>query len=117
MPDCKSHTYGNCNSYGDSHSNSHSNCHIHAYTYTNAYTTGADHASRACYKVHGLQTVDLFWSGLSSGAVEIYRNGVLIVTVPPKVVSIPITSTAMAGEPIPIGCAKRVLGTALIRSL
>ena len=34
------------------------------------------------YKVHGLQTVDLFWSGLSSGAVDIYRNGVLIVTVP-----------------------------------
>jgi hypothetical protein len=34
------------------------------------------------YKVHGLQTVDLFWSGLSSGAVDIYRNSVLIVTVP-----------------------------------
>jgi N-acetylneuraminic acid mutarotase len=34
------------------------------------------------YKVHGLQTVDLFWSGLSSGAIDIYRNGVLIVTVP-----------------------------------
>ena len=32
--------------------------------------------------MHGLQTVDLFWSGLSSGAVDIYRNGVLIVTVP-----------------------------------
>ena len=34
------------------------------------------------YKVHGLQTVDLFWSGLSSGAVDIYRNGTLIATVP-----------------------------------
>jgi hypothetical protein len=34
------------------------------------------------YKVHGLQTVDLFWSGLSSGAIDIYRNGVLIATVP-----------------------------------
>ena len=34
------------------------------------------------YKVHGLQTVDLFWSGLSSGAVDIYRNGTLIITVP-----------------------------------
>ena len=32
--------------------------------------------------MHGLQTVDLFWSGLSSGAVDIYRNGVLIITVP-----------------------------------
>jgi len=34
------------------------------------------------YKVHGLQTVDLFWSGPSSGNIDIYRNGVLIVTVP-----------------------------------
>jgi Kelch motif len=34
------------------------------------------------YKVHGLQTVDLFWSGLSSGAIDIYRDGVLIATVP-----------------------------------
>ena len=34
------------------------------------------------YKVHGLQTVDLFWSGLSSGGVDIYRNGTLIATVP-----------------------------------
>jgi thermitase len=33
------------------------------------------------YKVHGLQTVDLFWSGLSSGGIDIYRNGTLIVTV------------------------------------
>jgi N-acetylneuraminic acid mutarotase len=34
------------------------------------------------YKVHGLQTVDLFWSGPTSGFIDIYRNGVLIVTVP-----------------------------------
>jgi hypothetical protein len=34
------------------------------------------------YKVHGLQTVDLFWSGPTSGAIDIYRNGVLIITVP-----------------------------------
>jgi thermitase len=34
------------------------------------------------YKVHGLQTVDLFWSGPSSGFIDIYRNGVLIATVP-----------------------------------
>jgi Kelch motif len=34
------------------------------------------------YKVHGLQTVDLFWSGPTSGYIDIYRNGVLIVTVP-----------------------------------
>jgi hypothetical protein len=34
------------------------------------------------YKVHGLQTVDLFWNGVTSANVDIYRNGVLITTVP-----------------------------------
>jgi photosystem II stability/assembly factor-like uncharacterized protein len=34
------------------------------------------------YKVHGLQTVDLFWSGPTSGFIDIYRNGVLIATMP-----------------------------------
>jgi cell division septation protein DedD len=34
------------------------------------------------YKVHGLQTVDLFWSGPTSGYIDIYRNGALIATVP-----------------------------------
>jgi len=34
------------------------------------------------YKVHGLQTVDLFWNGPTSGAIDIYRNGNLIATVP-----------------------------------
>jgi hypothetical protein len=33
------------------------------------------------YKVHGLQKVDLFWSGLSSGFIDIYRDGVLVATV------------------------------------
>ena len=33
------------------------------------------------YKVHGLQKVDLFWSGQNSGFIDIYRNGVLIITV------------------------------------
>jgi len=32
------------------------------------------------YKVHGLQTVDLFWNGATSPNVDVYRNGVLIVT-------------------------------------
>jgi hypothetical protein len=32
------------------------------------------------YKVHGTQTVDLSWSGATSGNVDIFRNGVLIVT-------------------------------------
>jgi len=34
------------------------------------------------YKVHGLQTVDLFWNGVTSLLVDVYRNGVLITTVP-----------------------------------
>jgi thermitase len=33
------------------------------------------------YKVHGLQKVDLFWSGPSSGFIDIYRNGALVATV------------------------------------
>jgi hypothetical protein len=33
------------------------------------------------YKVHGLQTVDLFWNGATSPNVDIYRNGGLIDTV------------------------------------
>ena len=31
--------------------------------------------------MHGLQTVDLFWNGVTSANVDIYRNGVLIATV------------------------------------
>jgi hypothetical protein len=34
------------------------------------------------YKVHGLQTVDLFWNGVTTALVDIYRNGVLITTQP-----------------------------------
>jgi hypothetical protein len=33
-------------------------------------------------KVHGIDTVDLSWSGATSANVDIYRNGVLIATVP-----------------------------------
>ncbi len=32
--------------------------------------------------MHGLQTVDLFWNGVTTANVDIYRNGVLIATVP-----------------------------------
>src|SRR5213075_223386 len=32
------------------------------------------------YKIHGLQTVDLFWNGVTSANVDVYRNGVLIAT-------------------------------------
>ena len=34
------------------------------------------------YKVHGLQTVDLSWDGATSNSIDLYRNGLLIVTVP-----------------------------------
>src|SRR5947207_768042 len=34
------------------------------------------------YKIHGLQTVELFWNGITSANVDVYRNGVLIATVP-----------------------------------
>ena len=34
------------------------------------------------YKVRGRQTVDLSWNGVTSANVDIYRNGVLIATVP-----------------------------------
>jgi hypothetical protein len=34
------------------------------------------------YKVQGLQTVDLSWAGATSSSIDVYRNGVLIVTVP-----------------------------------
>jgi serine protease len=32
------------------------------------------------YKVQGRQTVDLSWSGATSGSVDIYRNGAFIGT-------------------------------------
>jgi len=34
--------------------------------------------------VQGLQTVDLSWTGATSNSIDVYRNGVLFVTVPNK---------------------------------
>src|SRR5438552_2608919 len=34
------------------------------------------------YKVHGLQTVDLSWTGATSSSIDVYRNGMLVATVP-----------------------------------
>src|SRR4029077_13715735 len=34
------------------------------------------------YKVQGQQRVDLSWNGATSNSIDIYRNGVLVVTVP-----------------------------------
>jgi len=34
------------------------------------------------YKVRGVLTVDLSWSGAASASIDVYRNGVLIATTP-----------------------------------
>jgi hypothetical protein len=34
------------------------------------------------HKVRGIDTVKLFWSGATSPNIDIYRNGVLLATVP-----------------------------------
>src|SRR2546429_1516842 len=34
------------------------------------------------YKVHGLQTADLSWTGATSSSIDVYRNGVLAATLP-----------------------------------
>lgn len=38
--------------------------------------------SARAYKVKGLQRADLTWSGAAGGNVDVYRNGVLLVTTP-----------------------------------
>ena len=40
------------------------------------------HSARVATKCRGLQTVDLSWTGATSSSIDVYRNGVLIVTVP-----------------------------------
>jgi outer membrane protein assembly factor BamB len=45
-------------------------------------TPGQITLSARGYKVQGQQTVDLSWSGATSNNIDIYRNGVLIATVP-----------------------------------
>src|SRR5436190_12920555 len=45
-------------------------------------TPGQITLSARGYKVQGQQTVDLSWNGATSNNIDIYRNGVLIATVP-----------------------------------
>src|SRR6266487_489823 len=45
-------------------------------------TPGQITLSARGYKVQGQQAVDLSWNGATSNNIDIYRNGVLIVTVP-----------------------------------
>jgi hypothetical protein len=44
--------------------------------------TGQITLSARGYKVQGRQTVDLSWNGATSNNIDIYRNSVLIATVP-----------------------------------
>jgi len=64
-----------------------SNTYTHAYAYGNAYTyptptPGAITLSAHGRRVQGRHTVDLSWNGASSANVDIYRDGVVIATVP-----------------------------------
>jgi hypothetical protein len=45
-------------------------------------TPGQITLSARGYKVHGRQRVDLSWNGATSNSIDIYRNNVLIATVP-----------------------------------
>ena len=45
-------------------------------------TPGAITLTASGHKVHGFDTVDLSWIGATSSMVDIYRNGVVIATVP-----------------------------------
>ena len=45
-------------------------------------TPGQITLSAAGYRVHGVHTVDLSWSGVSSSSVDIYSDGVVVATVP-----------------------------------
>jgi len=51
-------------------------------TATPTPTPGQITLSANGYKVRGIDTVDLFWSGATSTNIDIYRNGALITTVP-----------------------------------
>jgi len=51
-------------------------------TPTPTATPGQITLSARGYKVQGRQTVDLSWNGAASNNIDIYRNGVLIATVP-----------------------------------
>jgi len=51
-------------------------------TATPTPTPGQITLSARGYKVQGLHTVDLSWTGATSSSIDIYRNGVLRVTVP-----------------------------------
>jgi hypothetical protein len=51
-------------------------------TATPTPTPGQITLSARGYKVQGQQTVDLSWNGATSNNIDVYRNGVLIATVP-----------------------------------
>src|SRR5215510_7685360 len=51
-------------------------------TATPTVTPGQITLSARGYKVQGQQRVDLSWNGATSNSIDVYRNGVLIATVP-----------------------------------
>jgi Concanavalin A-like lectin/glucanases superfamily/Domain of unknown function (DUF2341) len=51
-------------------------------TATPTATPGQITLSARGYKVQGLQTVDLSWAGAISSSIDVYRNGMLLLTVP-----------------------------------
>jgi hypothetical protein len=51
-------------------------------TATPTPTPGQITLSASGYKVQGQQMVDLSWTGATSSSIDVYRNGVLLVTVP-----------------------------------
>ena len=65
------------------------------------------------YKVQGQQRVDLSWNGATSNNIDVYRNGVLVATVPniPGFYTDNIGRVARARTPI--GSAEQALKTAL----
>ena len=71
------------------------------------------HSARDGYKVQGLQTVDLSWTGATSNSIDVYRNGVLFVTVPNKSFYL-ITLMAAVMPPISTNYARRAQVIALI---
>jgi len=69
--------------YGDTYSHCHTNSNSYStVTPTPTATPGQITLSARGYKVQGLQTVDLSWAGAISNRVDIYRKGVLHLTVP-----------------------------------
>ena len=81
--------YGNSHLNSDTYSRSKPDTDSYGYSYDDA-NPWPDHAQCDGLQSARATTVDLSWSGATSGSVDIYRNGALIVTTG-TTVSTPIT--------------------------